>query len=223
MTHEKFIESLNLYLDGELPPQAAAELEREIAGNLERRRIYRQYCQMQKACGELAERFREEAAPAPHFRKGAVVEIPQRRYGGDWLRSIGLVATGAAAACAVFLAVRRSVPATNAPAVAASQPAPVAQPAVATAQPVPFTTTVALDGNPVGFRDLWAKAAAQNRNVADFSRLTVPVSALSLGAPKVTLPSVDGQTAGALQPYGTPLGEPLLRDEISSAAFQFQR
>lgn len=223
MTHEKFIESLNLYLDGELPPHAAAELEREIAGNLDRRRIYRQYCQMQKACGELAERFREEAAPAPHFRKGAVVELPTRRASGDWFRSIALVATGAAAACAVFLAVRRSAPATDAPAVAAVAPAPAAVPAAAPTQPVPFTTTVALDGNPVGFRDLWAKAAAQNRNVADFSRLTVPVSALSLGAPQVTLPSVDGQAAGPLQPYGAPLGEPLRSDEISSAAFQFQR
>lgn len=219
MTHEKFIESLNLYLDGELPPHEAAELEREIAGNLERRRIYRQYCQMQNACGELAERFREEAAPAPHFRKGAVVVLPQRRSGGEWLRSIGLVATGAAAACAVFLAVRQSPSSKPADALAVNQPVPVAAPV----QPVSVPTTVALDGNPVGFRDLWARAAAQNRNVADFSRLTVPVSALSLGAPQVTLPSVDGQAAGALQPYGAPLGEPLRSDEISSAAFQFQR
>lgn len=219
MTHEKFIESLNLYLDGELPPHAAAELEREIAGNLERRRIYRQYCQMQKACGELAERFREEAAPAPHFRKGAVVEIPTRRASGDWFRSIALVATGAAAACAVFVAVRQRPSSKPADAVAVNQPAPVAEPAQSVALPM----TVALDGNPVGFRDLWAKAAAQNRNVADFSRLTVPVSALSLGTPQVTLPSVDGQTTGALQPYGAPLGEPLRSDEISAAAFQFQR
>jgi anti-sigma factor RsiW len=223
MTHEKFIESLNLYLDGELPPHAAAELEREISGNLERRRIYRQYCQMQKACGELAERFREEASPAPQFRKGVVVEIPQRRAAGEWLRSIGLVATGAAAACAVFLAVRQHSPSKPADGVAVNQPASASVAVAAPSQPVPLTTTVALDGNPVGFRDLWAKAAVQNRTVADFSRITVPASVLTLGAPQVTFPTIDGQAAGPLQPYGVPLGAPLRSDEISSAAFQFQR
>ena len=221
MTHEKFIESLNLYLDGELPPHEAAELEREIAGNLQRRRIYRQYCQMQNACGELAERFREEAAPAPHFRKGAVVEIPQRRAGGEWFRSIALVATGAAAACAVFVAVRQSSPATSEPDVAAIPPAAAAVTVAAAAQPVPNTTTVALNGNPVGFRDPWASTAVQNRNVVDISRLTVPSSVVTLAVPEVLLS--EPKIPESLQPYGAPLGAPLRSEKISSAAFQFQR
>lgn len=222
MTHEKFIESLNLYLDGELSPHQAAELEREIAGNLERRRIYRQYCQMQNACGELAERFREEAAPAPHFRKGAVVEIPSRRAGSEWFRSIALVASGAAAACAVFFAVRQTSPSAPSSAVAAAaQPVPATVAIVAPVQPVPLTTTVALNGNPVGFRDLWASSAAQDRNVVDFGRLTVPNSVLTLTVPEVVRSPNGG--AEALQPYGSQPGAPLGFDEIENTAVQFQR
>ncbi len=211
MTHEKFIESLNLYLDGELPPADAAALEREIAGNLERRRIYRQYCQMQNACGQLAERFREEAAPAPHFRKGAVVELP-RRASGDWFRSIALVGSGAVAACAAFIAVRQFSGAPTASTVAQSpQPA-----AVASAQSVPATTTVAFTGNPVGFKNPWAAA---NRNVVDFSKLTVANTPLMLPPPDLKMPP----GAENLQPYGTAPGAPLRMEEIEAAAFQFPR
>lgn len=215
MTHEKFIESLNLYLDGELPPAEAANLEREIAGNLEYRRVYRQYCQMQNACAELSERFREEAAPAPHFRKGAVVEIP-RRARGDWLRSLGLVASGALAACAVFVVVRQAAPTAAVPTVAANQPAPVLAPS----QPVQYTTTVALNGNPTGFRNPWT---ANNRTVVDFSRLSPPTKPLQLGVPELN------KTPGAealkvdLQPYGTTPGAPLRVEDIEAAAFQYQR
>ncbi len=215
MTHEKFIESLNLYLDGELPPTEAAALEREIAGNHEYRRVYRQYCQMQNACAELSERFREEAAPAPHFRRGAVVEIP-RRPRGDWLRSLGLVASGAFAACAVFLVVRQTAPTAGGPAVAANPSAP----ALAPSQTVQYATTVALDGNPAGFRNPWA---ATDRAVVDFSRLAPATKPLQLAVPDLgTAPGSDGLKVD-LQPYGTTPGAPLRMEDIEAAAFQYPR
>ena len=217
MTHEKFIESLNLYLDGELPPQEAAALEREIAGNGDHRRIYRQYCQMQNACGELAERFREEASPAPHFRKGAVVELPVRAR-GDWFRSVALVASGALAACVVFVAVQRLSPPAATPAIAQSQPAPTATAATVASQPVPYTMTVAAGANPAGFRNPWA---ATNRTVVDFSRLPATTAPL-LPAPLAAAP-VGEELKVELQPYGQAPGAPLQMEQIEAAAFQFPR
>jgi hypothetical protein len=65
---------------------------------------------VQKACGELAERFREEAAPA---RISARVPWSDPDASGLW-RLVPLHRLGGsrcAAACAVFVAVRRSAPA----------------------------------------------------------------------------------------------------------------
>ena len=216
MTHEKFIELLNLYLDGELPPSEAVVLEREIAGSVERRRIYRQYCQMQNACAELAERFREEAAPAPHFRQGAVVELRQRS-GGEWLRSLGLVASGAMAACAVFVAVRQFSSAPADPNVAQPQAAAV----LASAPVVPFTTTVAAGANPAGFRNPWT--TVQRDVVVDFntlnrSPLTLTPSPVDFAKAFTTEDlKVDLKASGV-----APLA-PLRIDEIDATAFQYQR
>ncbi len=204
MTHEKFIELLNLYLDGELPPHETAVLEQEIAGNPEHRRIYRQYCQIQNACGELAERFREEAAPAPFFRQGRVVELG-RRTSGEWIRSIALVASGAVAAGVVFVAIQRIGP-QEAGALAGTQ-SPASTPALQ-------TTTVALGGNPAGFRNPWS---AKNPDlVVDFARLTpTPVD--------LTKPIGSEELKLDLQPYGPGPGSPLRSEEIEAAAFQYQR
>ena len=217
MTHEKFIELLNLYLDGALPPAEAAALERDIAGNLEHRRIYRQYCQMQNACGELAERFREEASPAPYFRKGAVVELPARAQGG-WFRSVALMASGALAACVVFVAVQQIAPDSAAPGIAQSQPAPTATPATMALQPVPYTMTVAAGANPAGFRNPWA---ATNRTVVDFSRL--PATTTPLLPANLAKAPVGEELKVKLQPYGQAPGAPLQMEQIEAAAFQFPR
>ncbi len=212
MTHEKFIESLNLYLDGELPPAEAAALEREIAGSTERRRIYRQYCQMQNACAELAERFREEAAPAPHFRQGAVVEL-RPRASGEWFRSIALVASGALAACVVFVAVRQIPPEGPVPSVAQQQPS--------APQMVPYTTTVAFDANPAGFRNPWG---AQRRDVAvDFSRLTAASLTLQPTPVDLTKPFGSGDPQMDVKPYEAVPVVPMRIEEIDATAFQFQR
>lgn len=220
MTHDKFIELLNLYLDGDLSPNEAAGLEREIHGNVERRRIYRQYCQMQRACADLSERFREEASPAAQFRSGAVVELP-RRASGDWFRSIALVASGAAAACGVFMVLQLSVPEAAESTVAQSgAPVPITATTVAAgAQVVPATMNVAAN-NPALFNNPWAASQPSTQRALRFSTLSPDSTALMLSVPEFKLQNGSENLQIDLQPYGTPPGELLRMEEIETAAFQ---
>lgn len=64
MNDRRFIELLNLYVDQELSEDAARQLEQEIAGSLSRRRVYSQYCRMQRACVKLLD---QPQAPAPRI------------------------------------------------------------------------------------------------------------------------------------------------------------
>lgn len=100
MNDSKFIELLNLYVDHQISPTDAALLEAEVKGNPEHRRIYREYCQMQKACAALAENFRSET-PATGAK---VVDFKPRRSAGVPVYLAGLVA--AAACVALVLGVR---------------------------------------------------------------------------------------------------------------------
>jgi hypothetical protein len=98
MKHSKFIELLNLYIDRQISPADAALLESEIQQNPERRKIYREYCQMQKACGLLAETFATEGAGdlnemAPAPRRFAAITY--------------LMGFAAAAACVALVVVKR--------------------------------------------------------------------------------------------------------------------
>jgi anti-sigma factor RsiW len=229
MTHDKFIELLNLYLDGALPPAEASALEREIHGNVQRRRIYRQYCQMQKGCAQLSERFRDEAAPAAQFRSGAVVES-RRRVGGEWLRSLALVAGGALAACGVLVAVRVSVAHNPGPSVVQGPAAPAAVTAgavpaaefAASQQTVPATTPVAMINSGV-FGTPWAAGQRSTRRVVGFTALAPLTHPLELSVPKLSLPSDTRSLPVDLQPYGTEPGAALRMEELEAAAFQFQR
>jgi len=101
MKDSKFIELLNLYVDHQISAEDAALLEAEIQRKPERRQIYRQYCQMQKACVTLAENFRTQApvggkivAFAPASRRLTVVTY-----------AMGFLA---AAACVAVLVVNRN-------------------------------------------------------------------------------------------------------------------
>lgn len=64
MKDSEFIELLNLYLDHEISAADAARLEAEVQSNPARRRVYREYCQMQKACKLLVHDLQTEVAPA---------------------------------------------------------------------------------------------------------------------------------------------------------------
>ena len=63
MKDSEFIELLNLYLDHEITAADAARLEAEVQASPERRRVYQQYCRMQKACTMLAKDFVDENVP----------------------------------------------------------------------------------------------------------------------------------------------------------------
>lgn len=123
MKESKFIELLNLYVDHEITSEEAALLEAEVRSNPERRRVYRQYCQMQKACAQLGAAFHSDA-PEP-LTAPEVVEFKPRR-------SFGLAAyagaLGAVAACVAAVLYVRST-STPAPAPVSVAVAPAASPA----------------------------------------------------------------------------------------------
>lgn len=141
MKDSRFIELLNLYVDHQINAEDSALLEAEIHRDPERRRIYRQYCQMQKACVMLADSFRTETPVG-----GKIIEFtPARRR----LQAVGWAVGALAAACVALVMVNRS--STNIPAAPASvaiqaptnaRPStPMPLPARASLQPV-FTAVV---------------------------------------------------------------------------------
>lgn len=134
MKDSKFIELLNLYVDHQISASDAAVLEAEIQKNPERRRVYRQYCQMQKACSLLAENFLTEA---PVGNKVIAAEAPRRRF-VPFGYAIGALA---AAACVAFVAVQRI--GVNQPAEQVTQVAAADSIPVAIAQVTPAATPVA--------------------------------------------------------------------------------
>lgn len=85
MKESRFIELLNLYVDQELSPTEAAELEAEISGSTARRRTYEQYCRMQKGCSMLFEAVRanapeyRELASAGHAAERKILDFPVNR------------------------------------------------------------------------------------------------------------------------------------------------
>jgi len=116
MNEPRFIELLNLYVDQQLSPQEAAELESEIQGNPARRRTYQQYCRMQKACAQLFEHERTSApastalAQAMAAADRKIIAFPARETRrAIW--PIGFsVAAVAAAACVAFVVVLKTGP-----------------------------------------------------------------------------------------------------------------
>lgn len=104
MKDSEFIELLNLYLDHEISAADAARLEAEVQDNADRRKIYLQYCRMQKACTMLAGDFQAKAAAAPDV---AVIELRTARSRRPFGRYIAVGATLAAAASVTILFVGR--------------------------------------------------------------------------------------------------------------------
>ncbi len=108
MKESRFIELLNLYVDQELSPTEAAELEAEIAAKPARRRTYEQYCRMQKGCAMLFEAVRANApeytelASAGHAAERKVLDFPVNRTARrSFLPALAAWGGGIAAAAAV--------------------------------------------------------------------------------------------------------------------------
>lgn len=102
MKDSKFIELLNLYIDHQISPADAALLESEIQQKPERRRIYREYCQMQKACMTLAENFRPEVSADDKL----IEMVPAPRRIAMITYAMGIAA---AAACVALVVVNRPI------------------------------------------------------------------------------------------------------------------
>ncbi len=130
MNDSEFLEILNLYLDHEISPADAARLEAEVQANPARRRIYAQYCRMQKACALLG-RQAPASAPAVELVRPAAV-FSRRPVWNAGVAFGGL----AAAACIAGFVLLRTLPSPSAPAAASVAVAPASSPsAVSVDQP----------------------------------------------------------------------------------------
>lgn len=143
MTHSKFIELLNLYLDHEINMEDAAALEAEIQRDPKRRDIYRQYCQMHRGCLELSAAFATEGAPSPERRSIVPpVRKPARSVFNSW--TYGAAAMAACAAFAVVTLVRQSTPGGEGALASAAPSAPQQTIATAPSQPAPAPSVYSL-------------------------------------------------------------------------------
>ncbi|MEO6873681.1 MAG: hypothetical protein ABI222_02545 [Opitutaceae bacterium] len=123
MKDAKFIELLNLYVDHQINPAESALLESEVRSSPDRRRIYREYCEMQKGCAELAESFRAEASAT----ETKIDEFkPRRRAMGAMTYMSGFVAVAACAAVLIGLRSHSNEPVTISPSAPQVQIAAVA-------------------------------------------------------------------------------------------------
>ena len=102
MTESEFIELLNLYLDHEISAADAARLEAEVQADPARRRVYREYCQMQKACTFLAKDFADQPVAD---RKILAFEPSGASRNPAWYAAGGLAV---AAACVAVVLVTRA-------------------------------------------------------------------------------------------------------------------
>jgi anti-sigma factor RsiW len=108
---KRFIELLNLYVDHQIAPEEAAELEAEILRSPERRKTYRDYCRMQRGCGMLFDRERRQAPASFALEKSLqdaerkIVGVPARRKAGWGTYTAAFGGFTAMAACltVVFL------------------------------------------------------------------------------------------------------------------------
>lgn len=136
MKDSDYIQLLNLYLDHEISAADAARLEAEVQTNPARRRIYQQYCRMQKACKMAAADFQTDTEAAVAVAEKKVVAFDptvistaaarRKQVGGRY--TVGTFA--ALAACVAIIFVGRNRQETS-DGLAAPAPAIAQTPAVA--------------------------------------------------------------------------------------------
>jgi hypothetical protein len=69
MNERRFIELLNLYIDDQISPAEAAELESAVLAEPARRRTYEQYCRLHRGCSLLGEKERAQAPAYAAFTR----------------------------------------------------------------------------------------------------------------------------------------------------------
>ena len=95
MNRRKFIELLNLYIDGEIKPEDVRRLEEKISRNREARRVYDQYCRLHRGTRLVYERFRMQAPPETvpnRDRPGILARFPTLRLGRLTIAASGMAA-----------------------------------------------------------------------------------------------------------------------------------
>ena len=102
MKDSEFIELLNLYLDHEISAEDATRLEVEVQQNPARRRLYQQYCRVQKACTILAKDYVEQAASSSAAEDRKVVAFASSRPWGAGVYAGGLALAAACVALVVI-------------------------------------------------------------------------------------------------------------------------
>lgn len=169
MNYNRFIELLNLYLDHEISPEDARILEHEIRSNPERRKIYDQYCRIQKGTSALFEASRQEA-PSPALTRSyaAINRRLARRHAEPsvswWAWGTSGLLAAAACVTVVFVA-QPNKPDTSEGALAAVDSSTTTSPVVASVSPSP-------QGDPsvseplISFRDFDAVNPALNQPVS---------------------------------------------------------
>ena len=226
MNDREFIELLNLYLDHEIAPADAARLEAEVRGNPERRRIYLEYCRMQKACALLAEDFATER-PA--------VRLETRASGFGWaaagFASFGVVAAGLALTFVLWQ--RPPGPAAGQPALVQSDPPAAAVPPGAVAPRRGLVAAsdhaapgrLVLTGEPLGLagglrlRSTGTATASIGDELDWLRNLQVAASPASEGPAKLHF----DHSAGAVRPDGRQLGLKAQAEAAEMTAFRFSK
>jgi anti-sigma factor RsiW len=115
MTDRRFIELLNLYVDDQLDPMEASELEAEVMSSPARRHTYDQYCRLQRGCSLLGDSARSIAPSLNGFARSlreAELKIAAPRRTTAWRTAYaGMFSAAAMAACVVVVVMlNRSAP-----------------------------------------------------------------------------------------------------------------
>lgn len=101
MNEKRFIQLINLYIDGEISPAEFEELETEVAASPRRRRIYQSYCRLQQASRVVYHQFGQELAETVDLKK---YQILARHSNRCLQRGLLLSAAALAAACVTVVA-----------------------------------------------------------------------------------------------------------------------
>jgi len=114
MNDRRFIELLNLYVDQQIGPAEAVELEAEVMRSPARRRTYDEYCRLQRGCCLLGDGARSLAPESQGFVRSlreAERKIAAPRRPAWRTAYAGMYGAAAMAACvAVVLVVNRPTP-----------------------------------------------------------------------------------------------------------------
>lgn len=181
MKDKRFLELVNVYLDGEISEAETVELEQEIRSSAKRMDQYRRYCRMQKACMLLAQQSREATAATDE----KVVRLPEARrtwLWGQWWRG-GVYGGTAAIAATVILVISMSGPAQ-----VAEKPSPESIDGARTVQiPVgEFSRPNAVEPRLAALTDRWTALTRINATALPASLGTAQQTPEFTGAPIVT-------------------------------------